>query len=147
MNYYNTELEILPLKRVESELEDSLLNFADVDLNYDTSDEHAVERSIREMALIGSSIRPFDVSAGQQNLEISIHGEDDSIIVDNSVSSFKKYLVLGSCVLGGMILGGPVGGLIASKIAIGGITLVAAGSVTGGAIGANLGQHVLRNHI
>jgi len=134
---YNTELEVLPLKRVESDLSDALLNSFHDESN--DNDEEALERSIRDMKLLASALQPFEIEKTAHGLQISIH-KDDPILLDvagtSTLYDMKKYIIIGSCVLGGVALGGPLGGIIAGKIAFGAAALV------GGALGGTVGSKI-----
>lgn len=134
---YNTDLEILPLKRVSSDLADSLLLECD-DLE---TDDLSMERSTQEMNLLASNVKPFEITENPQGLEISIYRDSESIIIEKETGiDVKKYIIIGGFVVGGIALGGPLGGLLASKVAISTTALVATGTVTGGALGGGLGS-------
>jgi hypothetical protein len=55
----------------------------------------------------------------------------------------RNCLIIGTCILGGAAVGGPIGGFLGAKMAFGSSALFATGSVAGGALGITVGKKLL----
>ena len=82
-----------------------------------------------------SVLEPFEVEMDDTTSSLVItKGEDSmSIPVDHTRENVKKGLVIGTFILGGTLIGGPIGLLVSAKIAM--IATAGAGAVVGTGVG------------
>lgn len=85
-----------------------------------------------------SILESFDVELDDTTSSLIITKGEESmeIPVDRTRENIKKGLVISSCILGGTLIGGPIGLLISAKIAI--IATAGAGAIAGVGLGYNI---------
>lgn len=83
-------------------------------------------------------MEPFEIEEDPKNSSLIIveNEESTSVKVDFVREKIKKGLVIGSCILGGTIIGGPIGLLASTKL------VLLATAVGGAAAGAGVGWNV-----
>lgn len=116
-----------------------------------------LNHQINKMTLMGSEVKFFDIEecSNKKMLNISVHGDLSdfnkeiigSIMTDNTRDKIKAGLIITTFMAGGLLIGGPIGAMIAAKVAMGGTVLMAAGAAVGAGAGYGIGDKVTKDTI